>query len=263
MKFAKLFRALPLARRYRSLLQSQYWPTETLHQHQLRLLKELLTEAQHVPFFSQLLEQARTNPHEWQSPAQIAELPVTTKRMLMAAPVEERIQPGLRSDQLVSRFTSGSTCEPFTALFTAYEKDMRVTNELRMFAAHGYGLSDSMLSFRRMTDISTGRSSFLGMCPRFYGDYTSSAEQQFEQLRQCSPSIMKAHANTLVRMANLITPGYQPPSSLRLLVSCAEFLTPQARGHIERQFCVPVADQYGTCEFGSLPGNVRNATACM
>lgn len=245
-----------LARRYWELDRSQWSGEEDLLARQPGLLREALgSAAANTAFYAELFRAGAFDPSGVTSLADLAHLPVATKRRLLAAPLEQRLVRGADPSRLVRRHTSGSTAEPFCVCLSQAEKDARVLAEIRTFRANGIGARDRVLAFRRMHDVEgePNPMTYMGFFPRHFAPFMSSHADKLAAIEAVQPHGLKAHPSTLVPLAEVLRAGgMRPPRSLRCIFSCSEYLDAPARRNIEAAFSVPVIDHYGTVEFGFL-----------
>ena len=109
---------------------------------QSRQLRGLVSHAyQHVPYYRQLLDRHRLAPGDIRSAADLAAVPITTKRDLQAAPAS-LLAHGLDPQRLVVHRTTGSTGEPTIVRRTGFEEWLLSSLRLRAIRQLGYRVTD-------------------------------------------------------------------------------------------------------------------------
>src|SRR5262249_62266994 len=90
--------------------------------YQNQRLRRLVTHAYRaVPYYRALFDRHGISPDKIRSIADLASVPVTTKRDLQRTPIEDLIAHGLDQDRLIVRTTSGSSCETLSVRHTWHE----------------------------------------------------------------------------------------------------------------------------------------------
>jgi phenylacetate-coenzyme A ligase PaaK-like adenylate-forming protein len=101
-------------------------------------LRRLIRHAyDHVPFYRVLLDRHGIRPDAIRTAADLARIPVTSKRDLQQAHAEELIARRLDAGRLLSHRTSGSSGEPRTMRRTWLEERLGTVFRLRAFRDFG------------------------------------------------------------------------------------------------------------------------------
>ena len=107
-----LIRGTHTMKRLAELEESQWWPRERIEELQAERLQRLIRYAyDQVPYYRRLMDERGLRPHDIQSAADLAKLPVLTKDLIRANFDEMRAEGYPRSALLLGR-TRGSTGEP-------------------------------------------------------------------------------------------------------------------------------------------------------
>ena len=102
-------------------------------------LRRLVSHAyRSVPYYRALFDRHGVAPYHVRTVADVALIPITTKRDLQQAPAVEVVARGLDPDRLLVHSTSGSSGEPLSIRRTWLEE--RLGTAFRLRALHGLGL---------------------------------------------------------------------------------------------------------------------------
>jgi phenylacetate-CoA ligase len=233
---------LGAAPRYASLLRSQYWSPERLHDYVETRLEDTLAAALRIPFYRQRLAEG-SRARDWPT------LPVLPRAEVssLEGSVRSLHSPGAR---LVTSRTSGSTGMPASFLFDASHQRGRFAARARYLLANGWSpirRSAWVVQLRPDTPdevFSRGRR-FFGA--RFFS-HVGDLEELAEALRKLDPAYLYAYPVTLDGLTRTFQSSVRPLPSLRRVFSGSEVLEDSLRSRIRELFGVDVSDNYGSSE---------------
>jgi len=223
-------------------------------------LRELVRHAwENVPCYRRLFERQGLKPQDIRTVADLATIPISSKRDLQPLPAEDVVARGVDPKRLIIHRTSGSTGQPFSIRRTWFEE--RVLNAFRWRALRYFGLR------------ATGRHAYIGLShpldPRndrlpqrllhalgLYHmtvlDCRQPPQAIVRQLRDLCPDVVSGLAGSVWRVA--LELGDADRQVLRPhFVHCGgEVLTPPMRRKVAEAFVAPVYDLYGSHEFNLI-----------
>ena len=218
-----------------------------------RRLRQLVAHAfGRVPYYRKLFDKAGLRPQDVRTLDDLPLIPITTKRDVQQAPLEERIARGVEPDRCVRSITSGSTGEPAVVLRSSTETQV----------LHAYRLRAQILSGLRPADRRVFLRGNPSRKPRFYDrlrlfeqvevDSCLDAPDILALLAPLQPDVVRGQPQTLSRLAEVAGDSDLAHVRPRLIFSGADTLTPQFRRRISEAFGSTIVDFYGTDEFDLL-----------
>jgi phenylacetate-CoA ligase len=219
-----------------------------------------------VPFYRELFDRSGVRPDEIRTAADLARLPVVSKRDFLTRPIEELIAQGSDPTSFVLRATSGSSGLPFTIRRSAHEEDLLRVVLTRIGYYHGFRPTlkhakvvypregkSSEDAIRAVARGTLERMKLLRLRPI---DCRLPPEEIHAQLADYQPDFVSGYSGTLARVARLNDPrkrAFRP----RVVVTGSEVLTPSMRRDIEEGFGARVFDTYGSHEFTRIAYECR------
>ena len=212
-----------------------------------------------VPYYRALFDRHGISPDQIRSVADLASVPVTTKRDLQRAPMRDLIAHGLDPDRLIVHTTSGSSGEPLSIRHTWLEE--RVGSAFRLRALHDFGLraTDRRVEIgllrahdARDWDLPQRTMRALGLYRKWNVDCRSAPEEILRRLEELRPDVIAAFPGVFCRIAEVIGKRRTTTLRPRLLISGGEVLTPIMRRQIAEAFRAPVVEHFGTHELGTV-----------
>jgi len=230
-------------------------------------LQRLIAHAyDNVPYYRTLLDRHRVRPDQIRTAADLARIPVTTRRDLQTAPPDTLLARGANPRRLIVHRTSGSTGQPLHVRRTWLEE--RITTAFRARSHRDLGLGVHDLRVRLVLTRPKDRQNWegpqrlmraLGLFPKVQLDRRLPVSEQLEQLRALGAAAIAGTPGVLVRLAVALArdrPGTIRP---RMVLSGGDVLTPAMRRTISESFGAPVYDLYGSYEMGPLAWQCRRA----
>ncbi len=219
-----------------------------------------------VPYYRALFQRHGVRPEHVQTAADLARVPVTSKRDLQRARGEDVRARGADPLRLLAYRTSGSSGEPLVVFRTWLEE--RVNTAMRLRAYRDFGLRPRDVRVHLTLDhsrVTGGARNWdgpqrllrsLGLYRKMTLDYRASPRALRDRLAALRPDVLSGLASVLAGIAEAQEPerdGLAP----RLVVSGGEVLTPLDRRQISAGLGARVVDLYGSHELGVIAWECR------
>jgi phenylacetate-CoA ligase len=239
-----------LIRRLKFLERAQWWTEERVHAERDALLHRVIhTAYAEVPFYRELLDEARVKPDDIRKPEDLAALPIVTKDMLRASHPHRTTRP--TGQKTYESHTSGSTGKNFSVTEDAATKGWYLASMLLSWEWAGWRIGDPHMQ----TGMTLKRD-----LPRRLKDsvlrchYSSAFDLDDAHLDAALEKLDKARIEHLFGYAASLyyfavrarNRGWNRP--LRSAVTWGDNLYPHFRAEIEDVFRVKVTDTYGIGE---------------
>jgi len=223
-------------------------------------LRRLVSHAyRNVPYYRALFDRHGLAPHHVRTVADLALIPITTKRDLQQAPAETVVAHGLDPDRLLVRTTSGSSGEPLRIRHAWLEDRLAAVFRLRALRGLGLRVTDRRAGVgllrphdSRDWDLPQRILRTLGIYRKAGVDCRSTSEEILRRLEELRPDVVVGFPGVICRIAQTIAGGRPTTLHPRFFISGGEVLTPLMRRQITEVFGVPVVEHYGTYELGSV-----------
>lgn len=227
-------------------------------------VRRIVTHAyQHVPYYSRLFARNDLDSRQVRGVADLAAVPLTSKRDLQPLPVGEVIARGVDPARLFSNRTSGSSGEPFVLRRTWLEQSLESWYRMRAFRYYGVRLTHRMAGVgvvhaRDPNDRKLiGRAlTALGLRKAIRIDGLRDPAQIVARLLAFRPEMVGGLPGVLSRVAAYLI-DQNIDLRPRVVTVGGEVLTPLMRRQIGDGFGAPVRDIYGTHEFNLLAWECR------
>lgn len=252
----------PVFQHIKFLDQSQWWPWPQIQELQIRKLKLLLEHAYaNVPFYQRRFDKAGLRPSDLKSAADLACLPVLTKREIQDHLADLRAQ-NMGRHGIRENHTGGSTGHPLTFYQDANYLAWAKADILRGYHWAGYqvGMRWAFL-WGSNYDARTHKGHFghlkdqIGFNSLWINTFdltTETLTRAAEQLVSWQPQVLVAYVSSATLLAHLVRAkgirGIRP----RAIQTSAEVLTPADRHLLEDTFCCHVFDRYGSREVSNI-----------
>ncbi|MFQ5617713.1 MAG: phenylacetate--CoA ligase family protein [Rhodospirillales bacterium] len=243
--------------------ESQWWPAETLLEHQLRQVEILLAHAARtVAFYGTRLEVLRGLRKGELTLDAVRRIPILRRSDIQeagAALVSRRLPKdhGRTSDIR----TSGSTGRPITIKGTAITGMFFRASSLRYHVWHGRDFSAKTASIHTLRGAAAkaaeARKS-VGWVPGYDSgplvlfDVSRPVAEQFDWLRRQNPDYLVTHPSNLRALVRHCQASGGRPGRLREVFTLGEVLDPGVRAACEKVWRVPVVDAYSSQEIGMI-----------
>jgi phenylacetate-CoA ligase len=246
--------ALELGRRLPVLRAS----AERLRALQLRKLRATLQAVYHtVPYYRELFDSAGFAPSDVRSLADLAHVPVTTKRDLLDAGVQRIVRRGTDVAACSSLTTSGSSGEPWTVYMDRRDVVTRNVLQFRALVTTGIRPWDRLVVLGPMRWSAGGLHQRLGLWRREHVSPSIAVSDQIERLRSLRPDVLWIYPSFLSAILDAVDGRLSDVCRPHTIVTTAEVLDPQAFAALHRDFAFEHFDFYGSIEAGRIAWECR------
>ena len=244
--------------------QSQWWPVETLRQHQLHQLEQLLAHAVGtVPFYRD-----RLRPLAGLSPGGLTmeafrQIPVLRRTEVQEAGpahISNRLPKG--HGRMIDIRTTGSTGQPVAVKGTAITGQLFRALNLRYHLWHGRDFSGKVAAIRSLMSNTLTEAAKSGRpCqwvagypsgPMFYFDVTRPVSEQLIWLECQNPDYLLTYPSNLLALLRCAEDAQVMLPRLRQVCTMSEVLDPRVHADCERVWGAPVVDIYACQETGII-----------
>ncbi len=223
-------------------------------------LRWLIAHAYHeVPYYRRLFDLNGIKPGDIRTAADLAAVPITSKKDMQALPAEELVARGMDPTDLILHRTSGSSGEPFTIRRTWFDERLLTAFQIRALHSFGLSMTDKrahigLVRPRQSQDIQLPmrilQSAGLYRTTRI--DCRQPQEEIVRKLRELRPDVFTGFPGVLARLAQTVNEDDRRAIRPRFVVSGGEVLTPHMRREVSETFRAPIFDTFGAHEFKLL-----------
>jgi phenylacetate-CoA ligase len=251
---------LDAARVFRLAARHRHAARDEVLAYQNARLRRLIAHAYaNVPYYRTLLERHGVEPGHVRTIADLAHVPITSRRDLQTVPLSELVARGVDPTRLIVHATSGSTGQPLRVHRTWLEERITSVFRLRAFRDFGVRLRDTRARFAlpRGADARNweGPQRFvraLGVHRKLILDRRLPPAEILRRLETSRANVIAGTPGTLVRLAAAVAPDRRGAVRLRSIISGGDVLTAPIRRAIADAFGARVYDMYGSYEFGTI-----------
>jgi phenylacetate-CoA ligase len=221
-----------------------------------------------VPYYRRLLDRAGLSPRDIRTAADLALIPITSRRDLQGLSPSEIVARGISPERLIHHASSGSSGEPVVIRRTWLEE--RIGNAFRLRALRDMGVraGDRRVTVAQAAPHDPRNWQLPQRILRAAGAYRRvrlsalrPPEAILHDLRRLQPDVIGGYPNTICQVAQLLTDDDRRLLSPRLIVTGGEALTPFMRHRIASAFGAPVFEIYGSYEFPLIAWQCGRARA--
>jgi phenylacetate-CoA ligase len=251
---------LDVARVFRYAARHRHASRDEVASFQDAQLRRLIAHAYaNVPYYRRLFERHGVEPGRVRTVADLARVPVTSRRDLQTEPLARLLTRGVDPTRLIVHATSGSTGEPLQVRRTWPEERITSVFRLRAFRDFGLRLRDTRVRFLlpRGADARNWEGPqklvrALGFHRKVLLDRSLPLAEQVRRLSTLRADAITGTPGTLLRLATAL--AHERPGAVRprVVISGGDVLTPAMRRAIAEAFGAPVYDMYGSYEFGII-----------
>jgi phenylacetate-CoA ligase len=236
------------------LNRAQWRNAEELSARRDAALAKLVRHAYNrVPYYHQLFDQAGVNPADIRTVADLARIPVTTKKDLQRLSLDERTPYGLRRGGWTKIRTGGTTGEPLEMIFGSADRARFSAAFLCAYLNWGIRPLDRLMVLEARPERLRQRSWYerLGLFRRLRLSALEPAERWIKALRSWKPRLVQGHAPTLKLLADAVKAS---GSDVRVpvVVNTGASLDPLGRRLIEDSLADHVMEIYASVEGGVM-----------
>lgn len=250
------------ARYMASLRRSERFGIGRLKELQWKKVKSLIDHAyESVPFYRQQMNDLGARPSDIRTPDDFRKLPTLSKRDLRKRQ-KDLLSTKYASDSLRESWSGGSTGEPVRFYLDRRRVRLSTTDEIWADGWSGWKIGEPIARLWGASEATRPVSSYRRLIRRYVlnpgfmieaYDLTRGTFVHFvDNYRRWSPTLIVGYASALRALSEfLLVEGLKllPP---KVVISSAELLDENTRLLIERAFCCPVMDRYGSREMGLM-----------
>lgn len=210
-----------------------------------------------VPYYRALFDRHGIEPDRIRTVADLASIPMSSRRDLQTAPPAALVAEGVDPARLVVHSTSGSSGQPVRVRRTWLEERITTIFQLRVLRDLGLRARDVRvrLVLPRDGDPNNWEGlqrviKALGIHRKVSLDRRLSGADLLRQLEAIRPVAISGTPGSLVRLGQAVAAARPNTFRPRMVLSGGDVLTPLLRRRIAESFGVPVFDNYGSYELG-------------
>jgi phenylacetate-CoA ligase len=247
-----IFRSLS---QIRSLHRNQYLDTRQLKDLQNEKVRRIVRHAYtNVDYYHQLFRQAGLKPDDIRGVEDLVRIPVTTKSDLQKLRPDQILAKGVRPEECVVKYTSGSTGHPLKTFLSPAERDYQILLNLRILMENGLKLKDRMVYIINPHRFPKSKYWFqpLGILRRDYLSVFDFPQVHAHMLKRLGRGILYGYPSNLTILALYCRENNVRWVNPKVVFSVAEALEPKSREVIDSVFNVSTCDILGTIELGDI-----------
>ena len=257
----------PFARAFAELQQTQWYPSEQIHQYQLERLQALVKHAYDtVPFYRKRYDEYGVRPDDIKEPSDISRLPILTREDVKSAG-DELISSLYPKSKLIHGHTSGTTGSPLSCY---WDKQTCVYNNAvdwrqKRWAGIEYGQGIAMFMGRTIVPTNKTKPPFWQL-DRIHNMLWMSSfhlsedylPHYLEKLSQFRPALIEGYPSTVYILARYLK-KLDKKFPVKAVITSSETLLPIQRELIEERFEAPLFDFYAMAERVAYAGQCAEA----
>jgi len=221
-----------------------------------RRLKAVLVSAYlKVPYYRESMQASGYNPlNDYRGPADLVNLPITTKQVLKQRGITEFIRNGANMSSCYKDSTSGSTGVPLVVYRDSYERAVQIAKWLRALFVNGYSVRDKVMSITGSARLAEGRTflQHFGILRRLPVDYTLPPEKMADALLDYEPNVIYGGRSFLEFMCMELGRRGVRAKPAKLVIATNEMIREGSRNLCRQHFGVELTESYGSVEMGVM-----------
>jgi phenylacetate-CoA ligase len=174
----------------KDLERIQYLPQHKIEELQTRKLRHVIKHAyENVRYYRELFDLAGIKPNDIKDKKDIYKIPITTKKDLQVKAPQELLSYGIKPEDCVIKYTSGSTGQPLKFFLSENERDFQSLINLRILQSTGFRLTDRtayIINPRRFPKTKYWFQ-YLGILRRYYLSVFDTPETHRDALNYIKP----------------------------------------------------------------------------
>ena len=248
------------------MLLSMRLSKKRIESYQNRRLRKLIDYASSkVPYYSRLFEKHGIAPSQIKSLEDLAVIPISGQDDLRGKALEELVSTDADIKRMIMNRTSGSSGKPLTIASTKTESLLFRLLRLRITYYFGRKVRHKSASIRYIRRGSPTEKPFwksflsiLGLFRNFKVNCIEQPANIFNILEENRPRWLSGYPGTISLVADsMLEKGAEPWNMTGICVG-GEVLTGAMRERIEKAFCAPVYNTYGSHEFGIIAWHCKD-----
>jgi phenylacetate-CoA ligase len=235
------------------LLYDYKRPLSQLRELQNRRLRVLIHHAyERVPYYRHLFDSAGIAPADIRTVEDLPRLPITTKQMLRATPIEQLVATGTNLTSCIVHTTGGTTGEPFHVYFSPADIRARRLVDFRALLTVGIRPWDRVAILGPRSARPSRPHERLGLFRTQIIPGSSEPATQIRLLRDYQPTVLWAYAHELdaivYELQNKLSSVVRP----RVLIISAYTLPNRTAQALHADLGATVFNFYGAMEVGRI-----------
>jgi len=239
----------------KDLDKTQYQPLSKREELQSIRLQNVVKHAyENVSYYKNIFVKVGITHKDIKDKRDLSKIPITRKKDLKALNSEDLLTKGVKPEQCVVKYTSGSTGQPLKLFFSEQERDFQTLLNLRIFLAAGFKLTDKAAYLINPHRFPKKKYWFqyFHVLRRYYLSVFDFPEIHAEAIRRIKPDIVYGYPSNLTLLALLIKEQGIKPMRLKAVFSSAEMLDQKPRELISSALNTEVYDILGLVEIGDI-----------
>ena len=237
----------------RRALRAPRRPPEVLARERDAKLRALVAHAYaRVPYWRRRFDEAGVGPDDVRAAADLARLPITTRRDLKGAGAAAIADDAPAPRDRVTIRTSGTSGEPFELVATRREIAARRTTDFRALLGAGVGWRDVIAIVGPEHERRPNLHDRLGVFRTGLVPGALPVAEQIRRLARLRPTVLWIYPTVLRAILHEAGDRFAEICRPRMIVTSSEMLDPVLRARAWGLFPVPVFDFYGSNEVGRI-----------
>lgn len=255
LRCSDLLTGQSVAKKYRFLMESQFWSKEQLVEFQNFRLRQLVKHAvETVPYYTELFTKHRLKVSDIQTISDLYKIPILTKATIKSEGISKFTAYSFPRNKVMNASSSGSTGEPLFYLRTKESYSMGIATSLRGWNWMGYNLGDKYVKMsqnprlnpvKKLQDYATNNL-YLSTNPL----QDSNFEFILEKIENYQPKIIRCYPDPLLLLARFKRKNSKYRFRPNAITTTGNTLFPETRKEIEEAFGCKIFDAY-SCEGNS------------
>lgn len=234
-------------------LRAPRLPAEELARRRDARLRELVRHAYgRVRYYRRLFDAAGVSPDDIRTVADLARLPVTTRRDLKRAGAEALADDAPTGGDRVIVRTSGTSGEPIEIVATRREIARRRTTDFRALLAAGVGARDVIAIVGPEHERAPSLHDRLGAFRTGIVPGALPATEQIRRLARLRPTVLWIYPTVLCAILHEVGDRFAAVCRPRMMITSSEVFDPVLRGRVEALVAAPAFNFYGSNEVGRI-----------
>ncbi|MDQ7782346.1 MAG: hypothetical protein RDU20_05695 [Desulfomonilaceae bacterium] len=206
----------------------------------------------HVPYYRSLFLSAGLGPDDIRTVEDLPKLPITTKRDLRAAGLNNITARWADLGSCVTITGNGTTGEPFATYRTRSEQRTYFMLFMASLLSIGFRPTDRLCILGPVWPMPRRIHHRLGLFRRTVIPFSLSLEDQVRRLKEFQPTILWFYPSVLRAVMHYLKKPLREIIRPRILIGTAEVLDDVLRDRLNDELDADCFDLYGSSEFGPL-----------
>ncbi len=240
---------------FNSMRKNQWKPYSSLRKCQTNKLRKLIDHAYaHVPFYKELFDSNHLKPEDIRQIEDLEKIPVSTKRNIQDAPLDDITSQIHNRSKCVMIRTSGSSGTPLEIFYAKNDFSRLNMNWLRPLLAHNVKPWHRKMEITGPHNISTSKNwyNYLGLWKSRAISVFNTPQEWLDLLNSYKPDILYGYSGSLKLLAQHVRKGDLSHSSPRFIFGVSDLVDQECRELVLATFQKKLIDLYGSAEAGCI-----------